>query len=608
MGDEMSRALAVAVEAAREAGALIRADFHRPGGPRGAGDHAEVDTEAELLIRARLRTAFPAWSYLGEETGTDGPEGAPARWIVDPNDGTRAYLRGWRGSAVSIGLVRDGLPVLGVVYAPLAPDDGGDLIAWAEGGTLTRNGVPMTRTIPAQLGPRDIVVVSQAADGSPIANARACAPARYRPLPSIAYRLALVAAGDAEAAVSLNGPGDWDFAGGHALLRAAGGELVNERGEPVRYPANRRVTTRWCFGGHLDAARTLARRSWGEALARTEPHGIEAAYPLAYPRRATAVTDAGMLARAQNCLLGQAAGDALGSLVEFRSAARIADEYPSGVRDMADGGHFDTIAGQPTDDTEMALMLARSILIEGTYRPQAALTAYRAWRDSHPFDMGTTTSVGLAGHPNGSSEANGSLMRISPLAVWAHALTPEQVAEHAGADARLTHPNPVPAEATAAFAVAVAHAVATGDGPRGAYAAAVAWAESTDAAPSVRAALRAAETALPEGFDSDKMGWVLIALQNAFYQLLHAPSLEEGIVRTIGHGGDTDTTAAIAGALLGAVHGRDAVPPAWQRAVLTCRAIAGLEGVRQPRPRPFWPVDLMEMAELLLALGRDAAG
>jgi ADP-ribosylglycohydrolase len=57
------------------------------------------------------------------------------------------------------------------------------------------------------------------------------------------------------------------------------------------------------------------------------------------------------------------------------------------------------------------------------------------------------------------------------------------------------------------------------------------------------------------------MGWVLIALQNAFWQLLHAATLEEGVIDTISRGGDTDTTAAIAGALLGAVHGRQAIPP-----------------------------------------------
>ena len=59
------------------------------------------------------------------------------------------------------------------------------------------------------------------------------------------------------------------------------------------------------------------------------------------------------------------------------------------------------------------------------------------------------------------------------------------------------------------------------------------------------------------------MGWVLIALQNALYQLLHAATLEEGVVDTVMRGGDTDTNGAIARALLGAVHGRGAIPARW---------------------------------------------
>ncbi len=130
---DLSRALAVAVAAARAAARVLRDDFHRPSGARGHVDKAEADTEAERMIRARLLEAFPGWGYLGEETGR--PRGAPDApvWLVDPNDGTRDYLVGRRGSAVSIGLVVERRPVLGVVFAFGYPDDDGDLFAWAEG-------------------------------------------------------------------------------------------------------------------------------------------------------------------------------------------------------------------------------------------------------------------------------------------------------------------------------------------------------------------------------------------------------------------------------------------------------------------------------------------
>ncbi len=75
----------------------------------------------------------------------------------------------------------------------------------------------------------------------------------------------------------------------------------------------------------------------------------------------------GIEGRAIGCMLGQLCGDALGSLVEFHRPDQIADLYPEGVRDMADGGVWDTIAGQPTDDSEMALTLARSLVKCGAY-------------------------------------------------------------------------------------------------------------------------------------------------------------------------------------------------------------------------------------------------
>lgn len=90
---------------------------------------------------------------------------------------------------------------------------------------------------------------------------------------------------------------------------------------------------------------------------------------------------------------------------------------------------------------------------------------------------------------------------------------------------------------------------------------------------------------------------------DAVWQLLHAATLEEGIVNTVMRGGDTDTNAAIAGALLGAVYGLDAIPKQWREKVLNCRPEAGREGVRHPRPKCFWPVDTLHIAQCLVAGG-----
>ena len=89
--------------------------------------------------------------------------------------------------------------------------------------------------------------------------------------------------------------------------------------------------------------------------------------------------DRGMVERAQGCMAGQLAGDALGSLVEFQSPDEIRRKYSDGVRELADGGTWNTLAGQPTDDSEMALLLARMLVKNGAYDPQAALQEYRYW-------------------------------------------------------------------------------------------------------------------------------------------------------------------------------------------------------------------------------------
>lgn len=167
-----------------------------------------------------------------------------------------------------------------------------------------------------------------------------------------------------------------------------------------------------------------------------------------------------MISRAQGCLLGQLAGDALGSLVEFRSPDDIRREYPYGVRELADGGTWNTIAGQPTDDSEMALMLARMLVEQGGYDADQARRAYVFWLNSGPFDVGDTVRRGLHGQRIFGSQANGAMMPISPIGIFGANYELPQVAEWARQDADLTHPNPVCLQANALFTVAITHAIA----------------------------------------------------------------------------------------------------------------------------------------------------
>ena len=599
MAVDLRAALEHATVASLRAGDLLRSDLHRAAGPRGAGDKADADTEAERLVRGLLLEAFPGWGFLGEETGAvEGRPGAPL-WLVDPNDGTRDFLKGRRGSAVSIALLVDRVPRLGVVFAFAFPDDRGDLFAWAEGcGALLRNGRPVELDAAHDLGALDVVLVSSAGDSDPVGNLACVTPARFRAVPSIAHRLALVAAGEAAAAVSLNWPKGWDYGAGHALLRGAGATLLDEQGREATYGARGESRCASAFGGREEAIRPLLARPW-HTLGMTADRE-DGGFP-ARPERGRAVADAGRLARAQGCLLGQVVGDSLGSLVEFQSADEVRGRHPDGPRQLVDGGAWDLLAGQPTDDSEMALALARSILARGRFEREAAAEAYRSWMRSSPFDVGETVRAALRDRPNPASQANGSLMRVSPLGVYAHGLSPASAAELGRQDSSLTHPNPVCGDAAAAFAVAVSHAVREGDGPEAAFRAAEEWARGAGASLLALEALAGARHEPPRCDTPGSEGWVKIALQNAFHELLHAAGPEEGVVATVRRGGDTDTNAAIAGALLGAVHGRDAVPVQWRSMVLSCRAVAAR--AHRPRPRAYWPVDVLEVAERLLLAG-----
>ena len=151
----------------------------------------------------------------------------------------------------------------------------------------------------------------------------------------------------------------------------------------------------------------------------------------------------------------------------------------------------------------------------------------------------------LADRLNPHSKANGSLMRASPLGIYAHALDARSAAELAHQDSRITHPNPACLDAVAVFVIAIAHALRTGDGPQAVFDAALRWADDAGTF-RVREALRRAQSE-PPVCDAETQGYVMIAFQNAFYELLHATSLEEGVVATVRRGGDTDTNAAIAG-------------------------------------------------------------
>jgi ADP-ribosylglycohydrolase len=423
------------------------------------------------------------------------------------------------------------------------------------------------------------------------------------PLPSIAYRLARVAVGDGIATVTLRPVNAHDIAAGHALLIAAGGVLVAEDGVAVTYGEHGDSRPFACFGGAPAAVATLRGRTWrGSTELRREPK-----VALTWPR----VAEGPRFDRALGCMLGMVIGDSLGSQVEFLTADAIRATYPAGVRDLAASPVWRTLAGQPTDDSELGLTLARSLVRKGRYDPDDVAAAYGHWFESGPFDCGNTTArafgpaaaairdkaAAARRSADPDSQSNGSLMRIAPIGVWAR--DPDEAAALASEESALSHPHPACRAACACFAGAISAAL-NGADRRAMTATALRIADAAEPwAGSVAHALPQAAAGVAPADFQHHMGWVIIGLQNAFFHLAAGSTVEDALIETVGRGGDTDTNAAIVGALLGAADGRASLPVRWAMPVLTCRSDADLHPAR-PRPDDYWPDDLLDLTEALL--------
>lgn len=386
--------LARVVAVVESEGRILGDEFLRPQGPRGSGHKAPVDNEIEARLRPALQSIVPC-TFIGEETGTT-PGTLPGwRWLVDPQDGTSDFLKGYRGSAVSVGLLRGHEPVLGVVCSPVSPDRGFDTIAWAEGcGPVRRNGQPVGRALAdGRLEADAYVWASQSADSRPALYAQAAAPARFIAMPSIAYRLARVAAGDGVVALSTHGVEEYDIAAGAALIRGAGGVVLDAEGAPIVFSGEgcRRVSG--CVAGAPEAARLVARHRWTDIDRHPK---LAPRVSRAFPKCA----EAGRLDRARSLLVSLFAG-----------------------RPAPDG------AG------EAALVLARHLAAERKVQPGKLREAVTAWRESLPppfeGDLARALAVPLAIHARGES--------LEPVAaafgVSASALQAGIVAAAAGAPA-----------------------------------------------------------------------------------------------------------------------------------------------------------------------------
>ena len=274
--------------------------------------------------------------------------------------------------------------------------------------------------------------------------------------------------------------------------------------------------------------------------------------------------------RAVGSVLGLALGDALGAPFEFRRAHQI----PSPVSAF-ELSWMGLPPGTTTDDTAMARNLVRSLIANGgRLNTSDVLERHIAWLATDPPDVGTLTRQVLsraAEDPAGAareyverrgpevSAGNGSVMYCAPLGV-AYADRPDELVEAAPALSAITHWDERCRTACLAVTLAVA-ALVRGDEPRAAVVAAVGAVSEREGAEELE--LLADTAGLTRPIDGPDQGFVFYTAGVALRTAADAPTFEDGLRSVVGLGGDTDTNAAVTGALLGALHGREGLPDAW---------------------------------------------
>jgi myo-inositol-1(or 4)-monophosphatase len=230
---EGAAALKAAVEAAvREAGALARGTFQtalKSWSKHGGSPVSEADIAVDNFLRERLMRLAPDCGWLSEETEDDRARmHAPRLWVVDPIDGTRAYLQGRPDWSISVALVENGRPVIAAIFAPM-PDA---LYAASAGTGTTLNGTAVAANPGAHFegitaaGPKPMLEkLAKHAPGL----------VQEPKVFSLALRLARVAAGTLDLAFASANSHDWDLAAADLLVHEAGGMMTALDGQVLIY-------------------------------------------------------------------------------------------------------------------------------------------------------------------------------------------------------------------------------------------------------------------------------------------------------------------------------------------------------------------------------------
>ena len=275
------------------------------------------------------------------------------------------------------------------------------------------------------------------------------------------------------------------------------------------------------------------------------------------------------LDRFLGCLLGLAAGDAVGTTLEFKRR----DSFKP-IEDMIGGGPFNLAPGQWTDDTSMALCLASSLVENGKFDPADQMTRYIRWHEEgylssngRCFDIGNATASALArfkrtgnafsGSTDPQSAGNGSIMRLAPVPMF-FARDLAKATHYSAESSRTTHAATECLDACRLFGAMLVRALHGSEREEVLLADALTFSGS----PAIVAIARGDYQAKAESAIRGS-GYVVQSLEAALWCFDQTSSYEEAVLRAANLGDDADTTAAVCGQLAGAFYGAGGIPDGW---------------------------------------------
>jgi ADP-ribosylglycohydrolase len=295
--------------------------------------------------------------------------------------------------------------------------------------------------------------------------------------------------------------------------------------------------------------------------------------------------------RYRGVLLGLAAGDALGTTLEFKPPGTFIP-----LTDMIGGGPFDLKPGEWTDDTSMALCLAESLVERSGFDAKDQMDRYCRWHEEgylssngECFDIGITVRSALAkylrmanpfsGPESPDTAGNGSLMRLAPIPLY-FARDPRQAVYYAGESSRTTHGTKATVDACHYFAGLIVGALQGKPKPEllSSYFNPTGepsfWNENS--LDSKIAAIAAGSFKSKKPPEIKGSGYVVESLEAALWAFSRSDTFREGALLAVNLGDDADTTGAVYGQLAGAFYGAEGIPPDWKEKIAKRESIINL--------------------------------